>query len=234
MSYRHSIMIALATALLASYSAQAQEEQEAPLKTEAEKLSYAMGMDFGSMLRMQDIEIDPAVFADGLNDAFTGEDTVLTDEEAQEVLQAFQQKLRDKQMAEMQAAQEENQRAGEAFLEENAQKEGVKETESGLQYEVVEEGDGSSPAPTDEVTVHYVGTTIDGETFDSSRERGQPATFQLNKVIPGWTEGLQLMKEGAHYKFYIPSDLAYGSRGAPPAIEPNSTLIFDVELLEVK
>ncbi len=128
---------------------------------------------------------------------------------------------------------DENKSEGEAFLAENGKKEGVITTASGLQYKVIKEGDGASPTATSSVTVHYKGTTIDGNEFDSSYKRGTPATFPLNRVIPGWTEGLQLMKEGASYQFYIPSDLAYGSRGAGRDIGPNSTLIFDVELIKV-
>ncbi|MGR9044237.1 MAG: FKBP-type peptidyl-prolyl cis-trans isomerase [Gammaproteobacteria bacterium] len=129
---------------------------------------------------------------------------------------------------------EENKAAGIAFLAENAKKTGVVTTASGLQYEVLTEGSGASPSATDSVTVHYRGTTIDGTEFDSSYSRGAPATFPLNRVIAGWTEGVQLMKEGAKYRFYIPSDLAYGPRGAGQAIGPNSTLIFDIELIKVQ
>lgn len=128
----------------------------------------------------------------------------------------------------------ENKVAGEAFLVENAKKANIVTTDSGLQYEVIEQGEGASPSASDNVTVHYKGTTIDGKVFDSSYDRGAPATFPLNRVIAGWTEGLQLMKEGAKYRFYIPSNLAYGERGAGGAIAPNSALIFDVELIKVQ
>lgn len=128
----------------------------------------------------------------------------------------------------------ENKAAGEAFLAENGQKDTVITTPSGLQYEVIEQGDGSRPKATDNVTVHYKGTTIDGEVFDSSYDRGAPATFPLNRVIAGWTEGLQLMQEGGKFRFYIPSQLAYGERGAGAAIGPNATLIFDVELIKIQ
>lgn len=129
---------------------------------------------------------------------------------------------------------QENKAAGEAFLAENAKKPGVKTTASGLQYEVLTEGSGAAPKASDNVTVHYRGTTINGEEFDSSYGRGEPLTFPLNRVIPGWTEGLQLMKEGAKYRLYIPSDLAYGERGAGGVIGPNATLIFDVELIKIE
>ncbi len=128
----------------------------------------------------------------------------------------------------------ENKAAGEAFLAENGKKDNIVTTASGLQYEIIEPGEGASPSASDSVTVHYKGTTIDGNVFDSSYDRGAPATFPLNRVIAGWTEGLQLMKEGAKYRFFIPAELAYGERGAGRAIGPNSTLIFDVELLKVR
>ncbi len=129
---------------------------------------------------------------------------------------------------------EENRAAGEAFLADNAKKDTVKVTNSGLQYEVIKEGTGRSPSASDKVTVHYKGTTLDGTVFDSSYKRGEPATFPLNQVIPGWTEGVQLMKEGAHYRFYIPADLAYGNRGAGRVIEPGATLVFEIELIKVQ
>ncbi|WP_051906784.1 FKBP-type peptidyl-prolyl cis-trans isomerase [Methylomarinum vadi] len=128
----------------------------------------------------------------------------------------------------------ENKAAGEAFLAENGKKDNIVTTDSGLQYEVIEQGNGASPSATDNVTVHYKGTTIDGKVFDSSYDRGAPATFPLNRVIAGWTEGLQLMKEGAKYRFFIPAQLAYGERGAGRVIGPNSALIFDVELIKVQ
>jgi FKBP-type peptidyl-prolyl cis-trans isomerase FklB len=142
--------------------------------------------------------------------------------------------MMEKQMAHREKAAEENLREGQAFLSENAQKDGVKTTESGLQYEVIEKGSGKTPTPESTVTVHYRGTLIDGTEFDSSLRRGEPATFPVNGVIAGWTEALQLMSEGAKYKLYIPADLAYGERGAGQAIGPNETLIFDVELLSVE
>ncbi|WP_020159262.1 MULTISPECIES: FKBP-type peptidyl-prolyl cis-trans isomerase [Methylobacter] len=129
---------------------------------------------------------------------------------------------------------EENKAAGEAFLAENAKKPNIITTASGLQYEILKKGEGATPSATDNVTVHYKGTTIDGEEFDSSYSRGEPATFPLNRVIAGWTEGVQLMQEGAKYRFYIPSDLAYGAHGAGRAIGPNAALIFDVELIKVQ
>lgn len=150
----------------------------------------------------------------------------------QSLLQSFQQKQQQKQMQQMKEQADKNLEESEAFLEENAEREGVKTTESGLQYEVVSEGSGESPSEGDQVKVHYVGTLTDGTEFDSSRARGEPVTFSLGDVIPGWTEGLQLMKEGGRMKLYLPPDLAYGP-GGNQRIGPNEALVFDVELLEV-
>jgi FKBP-type peptidyl-prolyl cis-trans isomerase FklB len=145
---------------------------------------------------------------------------------------AYQEELQSQQEQQYNELASQNLEAGEAFLAQNAEREGVETTESGLQYEVIEEGDGNNPTASDRVQVHYTGELINGDVFDSSRDRGQPVTFGLNQVIPGWTEGLQLMSEGARYKLYIPADLAYGP-GGNQAIGPNETLIFDVELLAV-
>jgi len=149
-------------------------------------------------------------------------------------IQAFQKEMQAKMVAEMQALAAKNKAAGEAFLAENAKKEGVVVTDSGLQYKIIEEGEGPSPGPSDMATVNYRGTLIDGTQFDSSYDRGQPATFPVGGVIAGWTEALQLMKPGAKWQLFIPADLAYGERGAGKDIGPNSTLVFDVELLSVE
>lgn len=229
------ISMLLSAGLVAAAQAQDQGQEAMPeqLDTETKQFSYVVGMDVGKSLKNlgTDLDLDTVVMA--IRDVMQGEEPLLSESQANELKQAFFQKRQQEaaEKAKEQAAA--NRKKGEAFLAENAQKEGVKTTDSGLQYEVIEEGSGPSPDADDRVTVHYTGTLIDGTVFDSSRERGQPATFALNQVIPGWTEGLQLMKEGAHYKFYIPSDLAYGERGAGNVIEPGSTLIFDVELMEV-
>lgn len=165
-------------------------------------------------------------FADAVKDSFEGKEPKMPIDEAQKVLNEYMTDLQKK--AEAKARE-----AGEKFLAENKMKEGVKVTPSGLQYVVVKEGEGAMPTAEDEVTVHYTGKLLDGTVFDSSVNRGEPATFPLNRVIPGWTEGVQLMKEGAKYTFFIPSDLAYGAQGVPNAIPPHSTLIFDVELIKV-
>lgn len=200
---------------------------------EMDKVSYAMGMDLGGMLSQQDLGIDADKFSEGMKDAMSGE-TKLTREEAREALRQFEQEMRAKAEERMKEQAVGNISEGADFLEANAAKEGVMTTDTGLQYTVVEEGEGDSPAATDTVTVHYTGALIDGTVFDSSVERGEPATFKLNQVIPGWTEGLQLMTPGAKYKFFIPSNLAYGDRGAPPRIGPGAALVFDVELIEVQ
>ncbi|MDO6566856.1 FKBP-type peptidyl-prolyl cis-trans isomerase [Alteromonas sp. 1_MG-2023] len=206
--------------------------------TDVQKQAYAMGASMGLFVanRAQQQEqlgfpLDEAAlkegFEDGLNDSLK-----FTPQEIQQIAQQGEEILRAKQQEMAQKAATDNIEAGAAYLEENGKKEGVTTTESGLQYEVLEEGEGASPAAEDIVKVHYRGTLLDGTEFDSSYKRGEPAEFPLNQVIPGWTEGVQLMKEGAKYRFHIPSELAYGER-ATGSITPNSTLIFDVELLEV-
>jgi FKBP-type peptidyl-prolyl cis-trans isomerase FkpA/FKBP-type peptidyl-prolyl cis-trans isomerase FklB len=170
---------------------------------------------------------------EGLRATYAGEETLLTREEAlaerQKFIEQRQQRLEQERAEEATVNREE----GEAFLAQNAQNDDVMVTESGLQYRVIEEGEGDRPSATDRVTVHYRGTLINGVEFDSSYARGEPATFGLNQVIPGWTEGLQLMREGGKYEFFIPSDLAYGEQGRPGPIGPNATLIFEVELIEI-
>ena len=192
-----------------------------------DKLSYAWGIAMGQQLKAMGIkEIDSASFKDGVKVAFDGGTPEIPMEEAQKLINDYLNDLQAK--AEAKARE-----AGEKFLAENKVKEGVKETASGLQYTVIKEGEGATPTAEDEVTVHYTGKLLDGTVFDSSVNRGEPATFPLNRVIPGWTEGVQLMKEGAKYMFFIPSDLAYGPQGIPNAIPPHSTLIFEVELIKV-
>ena len=191
-----------------------------------DKLSYALGLSMGGNFLGSGIKkLDINDFADGLRAIFEGAEQKMTFDEAKQIVTEFFTNL-EKQGA------EENERLGREYLEKNSV-EGVKVTPSGLQYQVVKEGDGLQPGPNDVVTVHYTGKLIDGTVFDSSVERGEPATFPLDKVIPGWTEGLQLMSEGAKYRLFIPSELAYGSKGAGDQILPNSTLIFDVELIKV-
>lgn len=204
------------------------------LESHEERLSYTIGMDIGQSLAEQGLDLDLDLLTEALRASYLGEETRLTQEEALEERDLFMQR-RQQQLESTRAEEaERNLEAGQAYLAENRQREGVVETESGLQYRVIEAGDGASPEATDRVTVHYRGTLIDGTEFDSSHSRGEPATFGLNQVIPGWTEGVQLMQEGAVYEFVIPGDLAYGSEGRPGPIGPNSTLIFEVELIEVQ
>lgn len=194
--------------------------------------SYMVGMDVGRGLTTIKDDIDLNIVVKALEATLKGETTTLTEPEALAVRQEFVEKLRGKQMAKTKAEAEENQKVGDDFLAKNKTHKGVKVTASGLQYEVIKEGKGAKPVKTDTVTVNYVGTKIDGTKFDSSIDRGQPAKFPLANVIPGWTEGLQLMPVGSEYKFFIPAKLAYGEHG-PPSIGPNATLIFDVTLISI-
>jgi FKBP-type peptidyl-prolyl cis-trans isomerase FklB len=197
------------------------------LKNVKVKTSYAFGVQIGNMMKRQGVDIDPRVFFQAFEEAYAGKKALLSEDEVNKAVQAESQRA-------ARSAGERNLKDGAAFLAKNAEKEGVKTTASGLQYEVLKEGDGPSPKATDRVQVHYRGTLIDGTEFDSSYSRGQPAAFPLNRVIPGWTEGLQLMKVGAKFRFVIPSKLAYGPRGAGRLIGPHCTLVFEVELLAIQ
>jgi FKBP-type peptidyl-prolyl cis-trans isomerase len=204
------------------------------LKTPKEKASYAMGMNFGAGLRKQSIDIDPAILARGLRDAFSNGKTLLTEDEARAVLTQLQSDLRKKQQDLAQQAGDANKKEGMAFLAANKTKDGVVTLPSGLQYKVLQGGTGPKPAPTDTVVCNYRGTLLDNTEFDSSYKRGQPATFPVNGVIKGWTEALQLMPVGSKWQLFIPAELAYGERGAGGQIGPNATLIFEVELLSIQ
>lgn len=208
--------------------------QAQDLETPEDRLSYTIGMDIGQSLGQQDMALNIDLLVAGLRAAYAGEETLLTQEEALAEREAFMQRRQEEMAAQMNREAEANAAEGEAFLAQNAEKEGVQVTASGLQYRVIEPGEGAQPKATDRVTVHYRGSLINGTEFDSSYARGEPATFALNQVIPGWTEGVQLMREGAKYQFFIPSDLAYGPEGRPGPIGPNATLIFDVELISVE
>lgn len=215
-------------------SAQASAAEKMSLKTEKEKLSYTIGVDAGSNLRKLSVDVDAAILLQGLKDALSGSALLLTDEEMLAVKNAFRQQMMAKQAEEAKKLGEKNKKEGETFLEENKKKEGVKTLPSGLQYKVLVEGTGKSPKATETVTVNYRGTFVDGKEFDSSYKRGQPATFPVNGVIAGWTEALQLMKEGAKWQIVIPANLAYGEKGAGNLIGPDATLIFEVELISIK
>lgn len=192
-----------------------------------DKLSYAWGLAMGQQLNAMGVkDLNVTDFTDAVKCVFEKGEPAMKPEEAQKLIQDYLSELEAKAVAKAKEV-------GSKFLEENASKEGVKVTASGLQYMVEKEGTGAQPTAEDEVTVHYTGRLLDGTVFDSSVSRGEPATFPLNRVIPGWTEGVQLMKEGAKYIFFIPSDLAYGAQGVPNAIPPHSVLIFEVELIKV-
>lgn len=212
----------LAMAVFASSDPLRAQEAKKP-ESLKDRLSYAYGLLIARQLTDRGVEIDLAQFNAAFQSVVDKAEPLLSEEE---VSAAFAENEEQ--------AQSQNKEAGQTFLEANGKKEGVKTTDSGLQYEVIKEGDGPKPAATDEVTVHYHGTLIDGKVFDSSVDRGEPATFPLNRVIRGWTEGLQLMAKGSKYRFFIPHDLAYGERGAGEDILPYSTLVFEVELLDIK
>ncbi|MBW4723856.1 FKBP-type peptidyl-prolyl cis-trans isomerase [Prevotella melaninogenica] len=200
-----------------------------------DKLSYALGIGIGSQLAgmgAKELNIDD--FAQAIKDVISGSELKVDNAEAQTLVQNFFQEQEAKQQAATAEAGKAAKAAGEAFLAENGKKDGVVTLPSGLQYQVLKEGDGKKPSATDQVVCHYEGTLIDGTVFDSSYQRNQPATFGLNQVIAGWTEGVQLMQEGAKYRFFIPYNLAYGERGAGAQIPPFAALVFDVELIEVK
>ncbi len=204
------------------------------MNQEFDRLSYALGLSMGNNFRSSGIEkINVQDFADGVAAVFYGSEPRMSYDEAKAEIQKFFTELQAKQDEAAKVMGEQNARAGEAFLTENGKRSEVKTTDSGLQYEVLEEGDGPRPEAGDQVVVHYTGKLIDGTVFDSSEERGEPATFGVTQVIPGWVEALQLMKAGSKWRLFIPSQLAYGPQGAGGVIGPNQTLIFDVNLIKV-
>lgn len=201
---------------------------------ELQSISYALGLSMGNNFKASGInELDYAEFADGVKAVFEGAKPRMSYDEAKEEIRKFFTAMEQRQQAEAAKMADINAQAGKAFLDENGKRHEVSVTASGLQYEVLAEGDGPMPAASDRVKVHYTGKLLDGTVFDSSVERGEPATFGVTQVIPGWVEALQMMKQGAKWRLYIPSALAYGPNGAGGVIGPNATLIFDVELLEV-
>ena len=201
-------------------------------KSQMDKVSYTIGVSSGNNLKQQSIDVDPDIMAKGLKDSLSGGTILLTDQEMREAMTAFQKEMAIKQLEKPEAMAEKNKKEGEAFLAENKKREGVKTLPSGLQYQALTEGKGNSPKLTDTVVVHYRGTLLNGNDFDSSYLRNEPATIKLDSIIKGWKEALPLMKEGAKWQLVIPSDLAYGENGAGP-IEPSATLIFEVELISV-
>jgi len=202
------------------------------LKNDTEKMSYAMGLNVAEYIVHTPVELSPELVLQGLRDALAGTPAISSDEYASS-MRMLHTKIQEaaKEQAKNQA--EKNIQAEKDFLTANKQKAGVTETATGLQYEVIQNAEGRKPTRSSKVRVHYTGTLLNGQVFDSSVQRGEPAEFGLSQVIPGWTEGLQLMSEGAKYRFFIPARLAYGERGAPGAIPPNAALIFEVELLKI-
>lgn len=204
------------------------------LTTQEDSVSYILGYKMGENLKQQSVPVTPAIIYQGMQQGFAGTTSVMADSTMQAVMMGFQVKMMGIQRQKDSAATLENEKAGQAFLDSNKSKEGVKTTPSGIQYKVVKEGTGPRPKATSTVTVKYTGKLLDGTEFDASSRHGGTATFQLNQVIPGWTEGLQLMNTGSTYELWIPGNLAYGPQGSPPQIGPNATLHFEIELLEVK
>ncbi len=204
------------------------------LDSEKDKLSYSLGMMLGAQITKRFGDLNFEALLEGLQKQHNDEETALPIQEAQATIQAFEQKAAEEEQKMAAVRAEKAAAEGAAYLEENKARDGVQVTDSGLQYEVITEADGDKPTAADQVRVHYVGTLLDGTEFDSSVARGEPAEFGLSAVIPGWTEGLQLMNVGSKYRFVIPSELAYGKRGAGGQIGPDETLIFEVELLEIK
>jgi len=223
--------VAAASALLLAGHASAADAPK--LADKKEKISYSIGMDIGSNLKRQSIDVDPDLLAKGVRDAMSGGETLLTGEEAKETLMSLQQDLVAKAQEQRMQIAEKNKKDGEVYLAANGKKEGVVTLPSGLQYKVIRSGDGPSPKETDMVETHYRGTLIDGTEFDSSYKREQTAVFPVNGVIAGWTEALQRMKVGDKWQIFLPPELAYGERGAGP-IGPNATLVFDIELMSIK
>ena len=204
------------------------------LATLQDSASYAVGLSMGHQLQQVKDEVDIEQVVQGIRDVLQSDTARLTPMEAQQVMQAYGAEVQQRQQQARQAQGDSNKVAGEAYRAENGKREGVQTTPTGLQYEVLTPADGPKPGPTSVVRVHYRGTLIDGKEFDSSQDRGEPVTFALNEVIPGWTEAIQLMSVGSKYRFVVPPDIGYGEMGSPPDIGPNATLIFEVELLEIQ
>lgn len=234
---RSLIPLAVAASLLLAGCEQKAADQPAggqALDTDAAKISYIMGVNIGSQMKADQFQLDSGAFLRGVEDMMAGKPPQLSDEEANAVVKSYQEKRQAAHEEEHKKAAAANQEEGQKYLAENAKREGVTVLPSGLQYRVVTKGDGKAPVATDTVEVHYRGTLIDGTEFDSSYKRGEPVTFPVKGVIPGWVEALQLMPVGSKWEVYIPSELAYGPGGAGGQIGPNSTLKFEVELLSIE
>lgn len=233
MKYAVAVMLAVGLLFSTCFAAEKAAPKDQALTSQKGKESYSMGYQFGQSAKANRFDIDVDVYLSGLRDSLSGAKPALSQDEMQDAVSGIQKRVMAAQQKEMAASAEKNLAAGKAFMDENKKKPGVKTLPSGLQYKVITEGSGKTPKETDQVTVNYKGTLITGTEFDSSYKRGQPATFPVKGVIPGWTEALQKMKEGSKWQLVIPPELAYGSRGMGP-IPPNSTLVFEVELISVK
>jgi FKBP-type peptidyl-prolyl cis-trans isomerase FkpA len=225
---------ALCFSIVSCNATESAKSKPVALKTQSDSISYMIGQDVGKSLKGFKSDITMQAFVKGVEDILNDQTSQITPERIKEIQTAFSMKLQAKQQEESKVAGEKNKKEGEDFLAANKSKPGVVTTASGLQYTVIKQGTGPKPLATDKVKVNYKGTLLNGTTFDSSYDRGQPVTFAINQVIPGWTEGVQLMPTGSTYKFFIPSNLAYGERQAGPQITPNSTLIFEVELISIE
>jgi FKBP-type peptidyl-prolyl cis-trans isomerase len=226
---------AVAVLVLGLLGCESSGQKSVKLETQKDKISYSIGMNIGNSLKRDSVAISPDAFLRGVLDAsLDSSKHLLTDKEMADVLQKFQEEMRDKQMAVSKAAGEKAKEAGEKYLAENGKQPGVVTLPSGLQYRVLVQGKGKKPSEKSTVVAHYSGKLLDGTEFDSSFKRGEPATFPVGGVNKGMTEGLQLMREGSKFEFYIPSNLAWGENGAGGVIPPNSTVVFQVELISVK
>ena len=225
----------LASLALVMFAAGAKAQDAAsPLKTDKDKTSYALGVAVGKSFQAQGVEADANLMAQGLKDAFTNGKLLISDEEFRSLMNAFQQAMNEKQTAAKAALADNNKKAGDAFLADNAKKDGVMTLPSGIQYKILTAGTGAKPTDTDTVTCQYRGTLIDGTEFDSTYKNGQPAILEVGRVIPGFKEALKIMPVGSKYQFFIPSEQAYGERGAGNVIGPNSALIFEIELISIQ
>lgn len=227
-------MIRLVAVLALAFAGTAPAQDAPELKSPKEKLSYALGMDLGKQFKMQSIEINPDAFVQGLKDTLSGSKALLTEEQARVVISELQKEMVQKQQAQMTALAEKNKAEGQAFLTKNQTAESVVTLPSGLQYKIIKAGEGKKPTMDDTVVCNYRGTLINGTEFDSSYKRNEPTTVPVKGVIKGWIEALQLMPVGSKWQIFVPSELAYGERGAGGPVGPNATLIFEVELLSIK
>jgi FKBP-type peptidyl-prolyl cis-trans isomerase FklB len=229
------VVIAFGMVLVASGALAATKAKTVELKTPKDKASYAIGMDMANSLKKNEIDVDPDILGKAMKDVLTGQKTLMTEQDEKSTLMGLGKEMQEKRQAKMKVQGEKNKKDGEAFLAANAKKEGVKTLPSGLQYKVITEGKGKTPTATDTVTVQYTGKLVDGTVFDSSYKHGQPLTIPVTGVIKGWTEALQLMKEGSKWEIYLPASLAYGAVGMPGSpIGPDAVLIFEVELVSIQ